>query len=772
LETSPVPPYSPASVKPNLARLVLAGIALLAFGLRAFDFENVFLEDGLIVFAFGDPYYHLRLAEYALAHYPSTLLFDSYVAYPAGATVPWPPLYDLWVAAWAWLAGGTSHALEVVSAWWPPVFGAATTLPVYLIGRRVHGLSCGLGAAFVLAVLPISVNLSRVGYADHHAAVVLLAMTLLALGTTLVQADRRSALNGPDRRSALNGPDRRSARDGLDSSSARDWLRGSSLATVRAALLLTWGGGMLYVAVADVTLVLLAAGLGRRRLLRTEAASLLATSLLIAPFVWQRVEAGAVAVTPLALSWLSVTACIALGVWAGVSSLRARGENPGRRLAECVGIGALAVVALLVLLPSLAEGLLETASLAGKEDIWAAGNPEQRPLLSDPAARTNAIALMGGLAWFVPAMPLLLAALAWRRPERPGLVLVAVWSGFFGALTLGHLRFAHDLAPLSALGLVLLADWAGTRLAERLALPWRSRTLLAVTLAAAVLSPIVPTTYLPKLQSTRRPADQELARRSPEASIARFAQQVRRATPETAGFLEADRSPEYGILSDPSLGHALHYVARRPTLSDNFGPYTGEERFLLGLRLLLTPPTDATVPTLRESGIRYVATNWQPEYRAGSLLLRLHERDGREQETARALDHFRLVTEGPKDGLPLAALLGSPPPRGTVPYKLFEVVEGALLEIETTPGARVSAAVTLETETGRRFVHRVRGRADAEGRGALRVPYATESAGASTVRADGPYRVRAGGVEIPVEVGDADVREGRRITLTINRGSR
>ena len=63
----------------------------------------------------------------------------------------------------------------------------------------------------------------------------------------------------------------------------------------------------------------------------------------------------------------------------------------------------------------------------------------------------------------------------------------------------------------------------------------------------------------------------------PTGSLVRFARMVRAATPETSGYLDGDGAPEYGILCHPNIGHVLHYIARRATPADNFGPYIGRE---------------------------------------------------------------------------------------------------------------------------------------------------------------------------------------------------
>lgn len=717
--------------------LALAGVVLGAFALRAVGFRHVFPGEGIVAFAFGDPHYHLRLALYALERFPDFLAFDPYVVFPDGAPVAWPPFYDLWVAGSALALGGSLRALELAAAWWPALLGAATALPVYAVGRRVGGTGCGLGAAAIFAVLPASTAVSAVGYADHHAAVAFLGACWLALHAALLEAAASGAA-APRRALVL----------------------GAGLAAVRAALLLTWSGGILYLGVAEGSFALFAVALARRRALLADAASLAVTAAAIAPVAARMVAGGAPPFSAVQLSWLSVLGCGALAVAAGLVGLRRPAAGPLRRLLEAAAIGA-GVAALLLLVPGLAQQLAHGLGFLAKEDVAAVATPEQQPMLANAGTRAVAYSLLGAWVWLAPAAPLLLGLLAWRE-RRPALGLVAVWNAAFTVFALGQVRFANDLAPTAAVALALLAAWAGRALAARLG---SARSGAGAALAAAavvlVLWPTVPLNHAPELRRAFAPSAAE--RGSPEASMVRFAETVRAVTPETSGFFDPHVRPEYGLLCDPSLGHALHYVARRATLADNFGPWAGEQAFVRAIQLLLGAPTKATFGRLRALGARYVVTNWQPVYHEGGLLQRLHAFDGRAHGGRPALEHYRLVAEGPPGGLPLAALLGTPPPSGAVSYKLFEVVEGAQLDVEAAAGSFVSASVQVVSPLGRRFAYRASARAGSDGRARLRVPYATRCD--EPVCASGPWRVEVGGVAREVRVAPADVREGRTLAV-------
>jgi dolichyl-diphosphooligosaccharide--protein glycosyltransferase len=692
--------------------------------------ERVLPDSGDVVFAFGDPYYHLRLALYSWTRFPEFLQFDSYLHHPVGAHVPWPPLYDWWVAGSALLLGGGVRTLELVAAWWPPVLGTLTTLAVYAVGRAAAGRSCGLAAALIHALLPASAVVSRVGYADHHAAVACLGAAWLALQLSSL---RRAQL-------AL----------------------AAGLAATRAALVLSWSGSLAYLGVAEVGFVAVALLAGKRRALALEAGSLAASALLLAPLAaLTRGQLGG-AFSALEFSWLHVTGCAALSLWAAACTvvLHTR-EGDGsalRRTLLGAGAGGL-LIGIVLTIPGVLAGLGAAAAFLGRGDVWGSANPEQVSLFAPSGSGPWAWYLFGALGFALPVAPLLLCALAVKQRDA-ALGLLFGWTAAFGTLAFLQVRFANDLAAsLSVTSAVLLLE-ALRWLAVRRTGFERFVPLTAAVCIVALLAPAITLHHLPGLEQTLSSRGATRPAPSPEGTFHEFAKQVRSVTPETTGFLEPSEPAEYGILADPSLGHALHYVARRATPADNFGPYVGKEGFDATLRLLLSPPGDTTLDDLSELGIRYVVTGWQPRWHQGSLLQRLHTRDGRAQDDQPALARFRLVAEGPPRGVPLGALPGS---RSVpVPYKLFEVVHGARLVVRAASGERVRARVTL-SGSGRRFVHRVETVADETGCATLRLPYATVTD--APVRPEGPYRLDLGHSEVRVEVSELDVREGRLITL-------
>ncbi len=101
---------------------------------------------------------------------------------------------------------------------------------------------------------------------------------------------------------------------------------------------------------------------------------------------------------------------------------------------------------------------------------------------------------------------------------------------------------------------------------------------------------------------------------------------------------------------------------------------------------------------------------------------------------------------------------------GSAPYKLFEQVEGAVLESQASPGSTMTAVITARVPRGRRFKWRATAKAGEDGRARIRVPYATGSD--APVATGDTYRMTLGDSTRDVEVSDREVRSGAIVPVT------
>jgi asparagine N-glycosylation enzyme membrane subunit Stt3 len=459
-------------------------------------------------------------------------------------------------------------------------------------------------------------------------------------------------------------------------------------------------------------------------------------------------------------------ACVASGLWTGGLAWLARrraDRSIARRLREAFAVAA---VVALALAPALASGLPTAWSFVTKSDAWGERVVEQRPLFADDPSGPSALESFGYFAYAIPLAPLLCLGFLRDPRSRPLALVLAVWTGVLGALALAQVRYANDYAG----GGAVLFAWILTSAVGvlRLRFPTSGRGAAAVLVALLVLllwpafrgyheRRIVQAITLLRLGDSV--GDRALL--SAHGSFLRFAQEIRRVTPATSGYLGAEGDPEYGVLCEPNLGYAIEYAAQRPTPVGNAGPYAGAANAAAVQRLLSVASEPEALRLLEAMRIRYVVTT--PPRARESFLSRLHRSDGRSEPGEPRREHFRLVTEGPFRGVPFDVLLTGKPSRERAPYKLFEVVRGAVLEVPAGPGESVTASVLLRTPPGRAFRYRAQAQPGPDGVARLRVPYATRTALAT--RALAPYEIRSGRSTLHVDVTDAEVTGGAVIRV-------
>lgn len=705
---------------------------------------------GDVWLAMWDGSYHARRALYSFVNFPAVLFHDPYLAFPRGSAVPMPPLPDWALAAVARATGSGEAHFERVAAWWSPGLAALTVLPVYAMARRLGGAGAGLAGAALFAMLPVTVLVSSVGDVDHHAALALCVALYAAVTVRTAAADL----------------------------SARGLARASVAgALARAALALTWSGSLLYLGVGEAAGIGAALVAGEPRRLAAWAAGAAGAAALVAPWVMLggRPVGGWLSATT--LSALQPLALAAAALASGTLAL-AEARRPSRsglaRVARAAAVGALGLGALLAV-PAVREALLPGLRFAAGADAWAPANPEQQPLFGAPSwaggAVGGALRDFGGFAFAIPLAGVFALERARRAALRPGAVALAVWCTALGGLALLQARFGNDFAAVGCAGFGLGLAW----LVRALAPHWGARVSRAVAfaLAAALLAPAATAVHGPRLARAWRLLHPDAgaaggvdpALRTGPGTLLRFFRTVRAVTPPTAGFL-GPGEPAYGVLCKPAHGHAMIYVGRRPTPASGFGPYLDPAAYDAVQAFFDARSEDAALAIVRRLHVRYVVTFDHRGLGPARFVHFLHRADGTLGAGFRHAEHFRLVAEGPKGGTPLWTSFPAGAPSGVVPYKLFEVVEGAQLVVPAPRGRPVRAGLELVTAEGRRFPWRAAATAGPDGVARLRIPYATDAPASSlAVRATGPVRVSAEGEAVEVRVPEEAVEQGRDVRV-------
>jgi len=228
----------------TLSPKVIAGIMVsLCFGVSLYlrivlPYDQVFSGDW-IKFAGADAYYHMRLVDNLVNHFPQSMIFDPYTRYPFGAGVFWPPFFHWLLGGIALLVGfgaPTPHTVDIVGVYLPPILAALTVIPVYFIGKELFHRWAGVIAAGLVALLPGEfLGRSILGFTDHHVAEVLFTTVTMLFLMLAMKAGRQKKLTF----SRLRHPDRTAITKPIIY---------SVLAGVFLGIyLLTWVGGLLFV---------------------------------------------------------------------------------------------------------------------------------------------------------------------------------------------------------------------------------------------------------------------------------------------------------------------------------------------------------------------------------------------------------------------------------------------------------------------------------------------------------------------------------------------
>jgi dolichyl-diphosphooligosaccharide--protein glycosyltransferase len=730
----------------GVAARLLTPSALFALALlvRCLPWPTV-MEHGRVVFFGMDAWYHMRRAQIALAGSGWPPAFDSYLNFPHGGMPIWPPLFDAMLAWWMGPARGVGGwgAAEQAAALLPPVLGAACVVVVYAFGVRLFDRSVAVVAALGLCFLSAHVWYSQIGFVDHHAAVALLTLLLLAAASGMLDRILGS-------------------RTGL--------LRWAAWTGAAAGVcLLVWPGTVLHVAIVVGALAVAwlsradpqASRAGARGVMVAGAVAL----ALVTPFGWWAGWPDARAFSPTVLSrfqpWLFACLTASAAICAAAIRFGVFGRSPAARAGFAVAVGCVVLATGWLVAPGVGDGLVESWRWLARDEAFQGLVRESRPLFvsnDGPGVRSAELRL----SRLLYLLPFALAALGLsaRRSARPGSVaLLVAWTLVLAVATMAQRRFFNSLSPAYALVMAWACVSAVRALPGRLA-GGAPRPPGRVRVAQACVAGVALLLYAATLEAQRPPVRNLLAwvrgqpLSMPEAEISRraaigTARWLRDHTPPTAGLLDPHGRPGYGVLSAWGYGHLIKYVAQRPTVVGNFGDDVGGQNLQLSNAYFARPEPEA-VAIAERLRARYVLSQslgdaaW--EHLEGDTM-----RQRLSLDDSPGLQHHRLLYESPLDAR-WARI-------GRSEFRIFERVAGARLEGEAQPGARVTAALRYRSNRGRSGRFTTTAQADARGRYSLVLPYATRGSPPG-IEVEGPYRVLSGDESHPVTVRERDVQDG------------
>lgn len=161
--------------KKYLIVIILAVLAIFMLWIRLLPSASLGTTDILNLVGSDDPLYNLRQIEQMNVNFPNYSWFEAMTLYPTGQIIHWGPLF-IWIISALCLVTGATTRPEIISLALtiPPIMAACMVPVMYLLGRRISGVTCGLFSAFFIAVIGGQFFFrSLYGYLDHHIAEVL-----------------------------------------------------------------------------------------------------------------------------------------------------------------------------------------------------------------------------------------------------------------------------------------------------------------------------------------------------------------------------------------------------------------------------------------------------------------------------------------------------------------------------------------------------------------------------------------------------------------------
>jgi len=816
--------------KKDPKEIPVLGAALLAgFIMRMLSYGAV-TENGGITFPGYDDFYHMRRILYTVSNFPNSLNFDSYLNYPNGFEIGWPPFFDLLGALLAKILGGGQpdlHTIEFAGALLPVLLGTLTIIPLYMAASSVFDKKTGLLGAFIFAVIPAHIYISRFGAVDHHVAEALLSTAAYACFILALKIANKKNLS-------LSSFKKISAEKGLISPLVLSAVSGLFL----ALLIYTWIGAPVFVSFIVLyafiqTTIDLKGGRNSDYLFICSISCIFATLLFTIPLSAGSIRPG-LETSAMYISWFQAfyVLCMLIGtffLWglSGVASKKALDWKfyPGT-LIVVLGIG---VLSLNILSPESYSFVIEGLRFFTGKGEYIGTISEAIPLFLTGQGKLTFTPVLTtfGLCFITALIAFFLLGLEWRgEKSKPEGIYFLAWTAFSAYLVLSQRRFSYlfsvNAAILTSYFLWVLFD----------ALNFKEE-LGNLAKSGKKAESNKTTLQKSKVKVKNESAKNELAKnrllknrvgsksnQNPDyfkivsslvliglifvpciwagVAFAKSSSSINGAwqdslkwletsSPETSYYLQPSQTPEYGVLSWWDYGNWIVYISKRPAVSNNF--QTGVED---SAHFLITDSEQEAKAIIEKLKVKYVITD---TLMAGGKFSAISELAGKNVS-----DYFDVQTVKGKTGLQTVAtpknafmntevyklqeldgsnlgnlrLVHESVSNSTAnknnkdnTVKVFEYVSGARLSGIVSPKETVTATLELRSNTGRGFTYQNKAVADEKGSFEITVPYSTENTGNGTT-ATSTYSVSSGEnvTATGIQVKESDVLNGNTIEVS------
>ncbi|MCQ1536885.1 oligosaccharyl transferase, archaeosortase A system-associated [Methanosarcina sp. KYL-1] len=634
--------------KPGIISLFV--VLAIALFMRMLSYSSVTANGG-ITFAGYDSFYHMRRILYSAANFPDYLHFDSYLNYPFGFEISWPPLYDLLGAGLALVLGAgnpDTHTVEFAGALLPVLLGILTLIPVYVAASALFDRKVGFLSAAVFALMPVHIYISQFGAADHHVAEVLFSTAAYAFFILALKRAKETSLS----LAALKGlPEEKKLMEPVAFAGASG--------VCFALLVFTWIGAPVYIGFILLYFFVqatidLKTGKKSEYLFICSAASLLTALLVSIPICAGAVRPG-LEMSAMFLSWFQVFYILAL--LAGVVLLGRFSIYVSKKGQDWRYYPALILLASGAGLFLLRSFSIETYGLVIEAVKYFSGIggftgsiSEAQPLFFTSEGKFTLSSMLGNfwLCFPVAFVAFFLLLLAWKGEKlRSDRVFFLLWTVFAAYLTLSQRRYSYlfsvNVAFLNAYFIMTLFESldfenevhklfsslkrtgnapgnapvdlpepvreAGRKAKAKIKTKSRAikaqkskieasnpdyfKLISALSLVIILLGPSVWIVSGYSKETTVVEGEWQESLQWLEAS-----------SPETSYYQEPAEIPEYGVLSWWDYGNWIVYMAKRPAVSNNF--QTGVED---SARFLISDSEQEARDILDKHNVKYVITD-------------------------------------------------------------------------------------------------------------------------------------------------------------------
>ena len=445
--------------------VVLAVVVCVAAALRVWAPWDAVFGSSRTNFLETDSWYHVRIVENQVRNFPRHLTVDPYAA-PNAQYVAVAPLFDTLISTVVFVTQGanaTTPYMERVAALAPAVIGVLAVVAIWALATSAFDRRAGLLAAACAAIFPGHfLDRTEIGFVDHHALEVLLAIAMMA---ALVWSFRTS-------RSAL--------------------VAGALL----GFYLLAWSSGAYFVAILSIWVVMMPV-IGRiPDIVLGARSSAIAAGIALAIVVAFQ--------DPNLFRYNTQVASLSLLLIVSLLMMMLAG-----RILIALGVVVAAAIVLvggaLMFAPDLARQIgIDLARF--QPDATRMAVLEARPLFMYPGNWEWLQPWMFfGPGFYVGIIATMTLAIGLRRSQRLDHLLIVVFTVANYAATIGQNRFGYYLVPATALTIGWLGarilDWgrAGS-IATRPGTSLRSQYALSI---AAIVVVLAPGLYMSATKNTR-----------------------------------------------------------------------------------------------------------------------------------------------------------------------------------------------------------------------------------------------------------------------------